>query len=872
MGTEEYTPAMRQYLDIKERHKDCIVLFRMGDFYEIFFDDAHLAARELSITLTTRNKNKQDSIALCGFPYHAASGYIARLVNRGYKVAVCEQMEDPKLAKGVVKREVVRIITPGLITSADGIITVENVFIGALYPSLDGGQGGGSFLDLSTGEFYLLRWSHKEDRESLGGIELRELIVPERIRDSALLKVLLADRESCQVNYCPEDLFASEEALALLSGYLTNEEMIDLNLPGNPLSAAAAGALLRYVENTQKTSLAHLRKLKWHDASDYLVLDDTARRNLELFSTAIDNRTEGSLFHLLDETATSMGKRKLRWWLANPLKNPSRIRRRLTAVAEMKKNHLARGKLGRLLKEVHDLERLGGRIVMNLATARDLAAFRDSLKPLGEIKELVSGFNSPLIRAAGNSLDLLADLTLVLDQALVDSPPSSLREGGIIRKGYDAALDELTDLVKNGRKWIASLEEKERLRTGINSLKVGFNNIFGYYLEIGKAHTGQAPDDYIRKQTLVNAERYTNQELKEYEYTVLNAKERAREREYELFAGIRNILGGQIERIQKTASSLAIFDVVAALAQVAEKYNYTEPQVTGDGLLLITEGRHPVVEQYSQAQEFVPNDTFMDLEGNRFLVITGPNMSGKSTYIRQVALISIMAQMGSFVPAKEAVIGAADRIFTRIGAADSLARGQSTFMVEMIEVANIIKNATDRSLIILDEVGRGTSTFDGMAIAWAVAEHLNDKAKIGARTLFATHYHQLTELALTNEGVKNYNIAVGESSETIIFLRKIVPGGTNRSYGIHVGRLAGLPESVVVRAREILMNLEKGEFDASGMPRLAQHGQAIPQGQLGLFGGEEGLVADEIRESDPLNMTPLEALNKINIWKKRLST
>ncbi|MDZ4163817.1 MAG: DNA mismatch repair protein MutS [Smithellaceae bacterium] len=861
MGVD-HTPAMQQYLDIKDQHRDCIVLFRMGDFYEMFFDDAVIAARELSITLTTRNKNKEDAIPLAGFPYHALATYLGRLISKGYKVAICEQMEDPKTAKGVVKRDVVRIITPGLLAAAENIMTADNVFLAAIHPGEGKLPWGVAFLDLSTGEFYLSAASDLETLSAqLAGVNFREAILREDTRLQMERKDWLFPGEGVLATYVPADYFSPREAETRLKDFFPPEELASLDFAPYQATLSAAGAVLKYVTETQKTNLGHLNRIRWYEREAYLVLDETAKRNLELFSSIIGGAREGSLFHFLDETSTAMGTRMLRWWLNHPLRDPFEINERLSAVEELRNDHLLRAALRRALKGVSDLERLGSRIAMQVASPRDLVALKNSLERLPEVTSLLGELACPQIASARDAIDIMDDLSDLIELAIVDAPPPSLKDGGIIREGFDSELDALLSLVRDGRSGIAALEEKERRRTGIGSLKVGFNNVFGYYIEITKAGAGIIPADYIRKQTLVNAERYINQELKEYEDTVLHARTRMLEREYELFAKLRERLAGEIKRIQTTARCVSRLDVLASLAEVAGKYNYCRPDVDNDSIIEIRDGRHPVVERMPLAEGFVPNDLKLDGDQNRFLVITGPNMAGKSTYIRQVALIVLMAQMGGFVPAKSARIGAVDRIFTRLGAADSLARGQSTFMVEMIEVANILKNATTRSLIILDEVGRGTGTFDGIAIAWAVAEYIHDMNHLKSRTLFATHYHQLTELAITKDGVKNYNIAVRESKNEIIFLRKIVPGGTNRSYGIHVARLAGLPVDAIKRAREILENMETREFDEVGMPAIARRKKAPKRGgQLNLFADDRDALLGALTAQTRRRWPPLMPL------------
>ncbi len=870
-GTLNLTPAMRQYLEIKEQHKDCILFFRMGDFYEMFFEDAITASKILEITLTSRNKGRDDSIPLCGIPYHAASSYIVKLIDKGFKVAICEQIEDPKEAKGIVKRDVVRIITPALFVETDTMDIRENSFLMALACRED--RFGLGFLDISTGEF---RVTESQDREifmaEISGLDFREVIVADDFREKDILKTLSRGEPRFRINYFAPDYFDYDKAEARLREYFSPDLLNQEGILRHQAAVVAAGAVLRYVEETQKDHLGHINAIQWYETDSYLVMDDVAKRNLELFATITDNKKEGSLFHILDETVTSMGARRLRWWLNYPLLNPERIKERLAAVSEIKEHHILRQDLRKALDRVYDLERLASKVSMGVANGRDLIALKTSLNALPDIRALLCELESSLLISIYAEIDEMPDILDQIERSIVEDPPITIREGGIIKDGYDRELDELISISRDGKKWIAALEEKERKRTGVNSLKVGFNSVFGYYIEVTKTNTDLVPDDYIRKQTLVNAERYINQELKGYEYTVLNAEDRRKEREYNLFIGIRGEIATEIKRIQATASHIANLDAVTSLAEVAERYNYCCPIVDNEDRIDIKDGRHAVVERMPLPDGFVPNDVYLDLDNNRVLVITGPNMAGKSTYIRQIALIIILAQMGSLVPAGEARIGVVDRIFTRIGAADSLARGQSTFMIEMNEVAYILKNATRRSLIILDEVGRGTSTFDGLSIAWAAAEYIHDEKYIGARTLFATHYHQLTDLALTKEGVKNFNIAVKEWGDRIIFLRKIMEGGTNRSYGIQVARIAGVPEEVIDRAREILNNLEKGEFDEIGMPKIARGRKSIPKNkaQLSLFIDEDDIIINELKTLDILNMTPLEALQKLSTWKDKL--
>lgn len=872
MGIKNLTPAMRQYLDVKERHKDCIIFFRMGDFYEMFFEDAVTASRVLEITLTSRNKGKEDSIPLCGFPYHAASSYISKLIDNGFKVAICEQVEDPKEAKGIVKREVVRIVTPGLVVDSSNLEAKENNFFAGF--AVTDGTIGLAFIDISTGEF---RVTEADDEKLLlneiSGLDFREVIAGDELEKSAFLKAFIRQKDACMINYLPSDYFSVDGAASLFKEYFHQDQLDKIDFENKRAMSAAACAVLRYVRETQKEGFGHINEMRWYPLNNYLILDDTARRNLELFATIQGNRKAGSLFHVLDETVTSMGGRRLRWWLNYPLVDTGKIKERLIAVSEIKERHHERGALRKLLSGVYDIERLGSRVAIGIANARDMVSLKNSLKSVPAIKEEISQSESPLISEIDASLDDMPDIADLIEGAIAEDPPMTIREGNIIKEGFDSELDELILASTDGKRWIASLEAKERKRTGINTLKVGFNNVFGYYIEVTKANAALVPDEYVRKQTLVNAERYINEDLKKYESIVLNAEERRKNREYDLFVKVRESVGREIKRIQKTASGIADLDALVSLAEVAERNNYCCPKITDEDRIEIKDGRHPVVERMNPEGVFVPNDTGMDCENNRFLIITGPNMAGKSTYIRQVAIIVLMAQMGSFVPAGKAEIGVVDKIFTRVGASDSLARGQSTFMVEMTEVATILENATKKSLILLDEVGRGTSTFDGLSIAWAVAEYIHDSEDLGARTLFATHYHELTDLARTREGVKNYSIAVKEWGDDIIFLRKIIEGGTNRSYGIQVARLAGVPENVVSRAKEVLKNLEKGELDDMGIPRLAGgkvSDKKSGMAQLSLFAEEENPVLKEIKGIDPYDMTPMEALKKIDEWKRKV--
>lgn len=870
-ATLNLTPAMKQYVEIKEKYPDCILLYRMGDFYELFFEDATLVAPILEITLTSRNKGKEDSVPLCGFPYHAASSYITKLVEKGFKVAVCEQVEDPRKAKGIVKRDVIRVITPGLLLDEENLASGENNFLAGV--SLHQDLIGLAFVDISTGEFQISEFTeHDSLLTAIAGLDCKELIVAKSFSDKILLKKIETQWFAERIHYLDGDYFQQEKARSLLSDILDAEVLARIKIDGHPAAASAAGAVLRYITETQKIQPQHINDVKWYGPGNHLFLDDTARRNLELFTTIYDNSKAGSLFALINEALTPMGTRRLRWWLNYPLIDVEKISVRLSAVAEINDSHVLYFNLRKCLSRVYDLERLAGRIALNVANPRDLVALNISLAVIPELTSVLGDCTASALASIRETLTDIPAVVNLINRALADDPPQSIQEGGFMRSGFDEELDRLKSISTDGKKWIAALELQERQKTGINTLKVGFNNVFGYYIEVTKANAALVPDSYVRKQTLVNAERYINQELKEFEQTVLNAEEKIREREYELYLALRNEIASHVHAIQKNADMIAELDALAALAEVARKYHYTCPEVNEDDIIMIKDGRHPVVEAALKKEGFVPNDTLLDMSANKLLIITGPNMAGKSTYIRQVALIVLLAQMGSFVPAAKATIGVVDKIFTRIGAADNLARGQSTFMVEMTEMAEILKNATVRSLVILDEVGRGTSTFDGLSIAWAVAEYIHDFQGQGVRTLFATHYHQLTDLAATKNGTKNYNIAVKEWGEKIIFLRKIMEGGTSRSYGIEVARIAGVPGDVIFRAKEILHNLERGEFDEIGMPRIARgiNVAGNNQPQLTLFMEAEDEIIGELKNLDISSITPLEALNKLNELKNKI--
>ena len=866
------TPMMQQYLEIKAQHQDAILFYRLGDFYEMFFEDAEIASKTLGITLTSRNaKDDENRVPLCGIPYHAANTYLAKLIKAGFKVAVCEQVEDPKEAKGVVKREVVRVVTPGLVTDEQLLDDKENRYLAAICTK--GKLWGLSLLDLSTGEFLV---TERDDLEGLldelGRMQPSEILLPADSNgepDHAVAeKLRLIVTQSCLTTR-PDGDFYPESARQTLLDHFKVANLAGFGCEGLKAGIAAAGSLLAYLQETQKADLSHIEQLTPIELDNVLLMDDSSRRNLELTQTIIGGKREGSLLAALDYTTTPMGARLLRKNILFPLRHVDTINQRLDTVEQLYLDSAVNEKLHELLGRVYDLERLNGRVVLGSGNARDLTALRVSLEQLPLIKEQLAATNG-LLAEIRDSLDPLTDLQELLASAIRDDAPITLREGNLIQPGYNAELDELIAILRDGKAMILALEARERERTGIAKLKIGFNRVFGYYFEISKAQIANTPDNYIRKQTLANAERFITPELKEFEDKVTGAHEKRLALEYTLFIEIRARIAAQSSRILRSAALVAQIDFYRCLAEAARKHHYRRPTVTENEEIVISEGRHPVIERSLPAGRFVPNDIRLDQTSEEVLIITGPNMAGKSTVLRQTALITLMAQMGSFVPAASAEIGVVDRIFTRVGAMDDLRRAQSTFMVEMNETANILNNATDRSLVILDEIGRGTSTFDGLSIAWAVAEDLVNKNGRGVKTIFATHYHELTDLARTNERVKNFNIAVREWNDTIIFLHKLMPGGTNRSYGIQVAALAGVPARVVARAKELLHNIEKGEFTSTGEPRIATGGAGRKPhpNQLSLFAGNNDRISKRLQDVQPDQLSPLEALNLLYELKK----
>ncbi|MBN2110175.1 MAG: DNA mismatch repair protein MutS [Methanosarcinaceae archaeon] len=881
---KQMTPAMQQYYAAKEDHKDALIFFRMGDFYESFGEDAKTIARELEITLTTRGRGKDGKeMPLAGIPYHAIDNYLPRLIKKGYKVAICEQLEDPKQAKGVVKRGVVRIVTPGTAMDSSMFEDASNNYLMALCGEEQ--DFGLAFLDISTGEFLTTQLTDSAPYDRIASEAARmgpsECIMPpsmlanerlvQRLRE---LKLIIHDYDEC----------AFEEGTAdkVLTGHFNVPTLEGMGCSDLPLAVSSAGAALGYAFDTQMRELSHVQQLKTYFDSEFMVLDAITLRNLEIVKNVRGEGNDSTLLHVLDDTRTPMGSRLLQKWLLKPLISVDGINDRLDAVAELEANTLVRFDLRSHLSRVRDMERLVGRVMYGNSNARDLISLKRSLESVPLILESLKGCSDPvLLKHIGSELSSfteLKELAGLIDRAIVDEPPVSVRDGGMIKQGYNERLDELKSMSKDGKRWIAEFQQKERERTGIKSLKVGYNKVFGYYLEVTRANISQVPDDYIRKQTMTNAERFYTPQLKERESDILSADDKSTALEYELLCGINSTVASHAQKLQSTAYLIGMLDVLTNLAEIAANNNYVRPAITSDCRLLIRDGRHPVVEN-STPGGFVPNDTDMDCQTNQFILITGPNMAGKSTYMRQIAMIVIMAQSGSFVPASHASIGIVDRVFTRVGAFDDLASGQSTFMVEMVELANILNNATPKSLVLLDEVGRGTSTYDGYSIAKAVVEYIHNKGRVGVRSLFATHYHQLTEIAGTLKRVKNFHIAVKEEGDELVFLRKIVPGATDKSYGIHVARIAGVPHNVTSRAKEILEDIESGSTIPMSDNRTGKkHRSSARYTQVILFDrnasdGEQEThpVIEELRSMDIDSMTPLEALNRLNEIKTRLS-
>ena len=883
----QLSPMMQHYMETKKEYPDCILFYRLGDFYEMFFDDALTVSKELEITLTGKDCGLSERAPMCGVPFHAVDSYLYRLVQKGYKVAIAEQMEDPKQAKGLVKREVIRVVTPGTITSSQVLDeTKNNYLMGIVY--MDGIYGI-STADISTGDFMVTEVdSERELFDEINKFSPSEIICNNALYMSGVDMDELKNRYQVVITALDSRFFGEESCRRILMEHFKVGALVGLGLEDYATGIIAAGAVMQYIYETQKSTLEHITTITPYSTGQYMVIDTSTRRNLELVETMREKQKRGTLLWVLDKTKTAMGARLLRACIEQPLIHRDEIIRRQNAVEELNMNYISREEICEYLNPIYDLERLIGRISYKTANPRDLIAFRSSLEMLPYIKRILGEFNSELLAELARELDPLQDIFQLIGNAIVEDPPITVREGGIIRDGYNEEADKLRQAKTEGKNWLAELEAKEKEKTGIKTLKVKFNKVFGYYFEVTNSFKDQVPDYYIRKQTLTNAERFTTDELKQLEDIIMGAEEKLVSLEYDLFCEVRDKIGAEVIRIQKTAKSIAGIDVFCSLSVVATRRNYVKPSINDKGVIQIKNGRHPVVEQMMRDDMFVANDTFLDNGKNRLSVITGPNMAGKSTYMRQVALIVLMAQLGSFVPAQEADIGICDRIFTRVGASDDLASGQSTFMVEMTEVANILRNATRNSLLVLDEIGRGTSTFDGLSIAWAVIEHISNSKLLGAKTLFATHYHELTELEGTIAGVKNYCIAVKEQGDDIVFLRKIVRGGADKSYGIQVAKLAGVPDSVIARAKEIAEELSDADITARAKEiaeissNITQH-KAVPKPdevdlqQLSFF----DTVKDDdiIRELDSLElstMTPLDAMNTLyrlqtklkNRWKE----
>jgi DNA mismatch repair protein MutS len=868
------TPAMRQYLDAKRQYRDAVVFFRMGDFYEMFYEDALTAARALDLTLTSRSKDASGSaIPMCGVPYHAADGYIARLVRKGHRVAVCEQVEDPRKAKGLVRREVVRVVSPGTLTDAAYLDAREPAFILALATAGAPAALGTALLDLSTGEFTAAEYGGEAGAlalaEEVGVLRPREILVTARADLAAALPAVA--RLGIPVTEVEPWSFGLDRARQALADQFGTAGLAGFGLEGHPAAIAAAGALLLHVRDTQRVDLAHVRSIVYRDRSDGLVLDATTLAHLEIVEGAGGGR-EGSLLHHLDCTQTALGARLLRAWLLRPLGRAEPIQDRLDAVEEFAFRTAERGRLRETLQAVLDLERLVSRAALGTAGPRDLASLRQSIAALPRLRAVLSVFEAPLVRSLLGELDDLADLREDLGASLVDEPPYLARDGGAIRPGVDAELDEVRSVSQGGRLRIAEMEQAERARTGVSSLKIRYNRVFGYYIEVSKANLHAVPEDYRRKQTVAGAERYTTPSLEDFEERVVGADERILEREVELFDALRARVAAQSVRVQDSARVVAAIDALSSLAEAAALFNYTKPVVHEGDEFVVADGRHPVVERHTR-DAFVPNDLTLNATTHQLIVLTGPNMGGKSTFLRQAALMAVMAQAGSFVPARHAKLPVVDRLFARVGASDNIVKGQSTFMVEMQETARILHSATSRSLVVLDEIGRGTATFDGLSIAWAVAEHLATDARARPKTLFATHYHELTDIADALPGVANYHVAVREWRDEIVFLRKVAPGRSDRSYGIQVARLAGLPRGVVDRAREILQALERDELVRGGRPSISRTDHE-PQQQLGLFQAPDAAaerLAERLRGLDVDHLTPVAALTLLSELKAELA-
>ncbi len=877
----ELTPMMQQYMETKKQYPDCILFYRLGDFYEMFFEDALTVTKELEITLTGKACGLEERAPMCGVPFHSVEGYLTKLVNKGYKVAICEQVEDPKLAKGLVKREVVRIVTPGTNLNMQSLEESKNNYLMCI--TYTPTKIGVSVADVTTGDYFLTEVDDiRKLTDELMKYEPSEIICNDGFLVSGVDISDLRGRLHISVNALEAYFFDDDSCKKLLQKHFKVNTLIGLGLEDFPVGMIAAGALLQYLYDTQKTSLEHFTHIYPYLTSKYMLLDSSTRRNLELSETLREKQKRGSLLWVLDKTKTAMGARMLRSFIEQPLIDKEEMEKRLDAIEELNKDSFSRDEIREYLNPIYDLERLLSKVTYKTANPRDLIAFRNSLEMLPHIKTVLNSFAKEELVKANQQIEGLEDIFWLIFNAIEEEPPITIREGGMIKDGFDETIDMLRSAKKDGKQWLAQLEEQDRERTGIKNLRIKYNKVFGYYFEVTNSYKDLVPEDYIRKQTLANAERYTTPRLKELEDTILNAEDKLQTLEYDLFCKIRDAIAGEIERIQSTAKAIARLDVYASLALVAERNHYVRPKLNEKGIIDIKEGRHPVVEQMITNDMFIANDTFLDNSKHCISVITGPNMAGKSTYMRQSALIVLMAQIGSFVPAKSANIGIVDRIFTRVGASDDLASGQSTFMVEMNEVANILRNATSNSLLILDEIGRGTSTFDGLSIAWAVIEHISNRKLLGAKTLFATHYHELTELEGKMHNVNNYCIAVKECGDDIVFLRKIIKGGADKSYGIQVAKLAGVPDMVIDRAKEIVEQLSDNDItekvQSIAMDSKSDHkGKKQPvydevdMAQMSLFDTvTDEDVLKELMEIEVTTLTPLDALNTLYRLQNKL--
>ena len=868
---DSLTPMMKMYLETKKQHDDCIIFYRLGDFYEMFFDDATTASKEMEITLTGKSCGLEERAPMCGVPYHAVDSYINRLVTKGYKVCIVEQTEDPAQAKGLVKREVVRIVTPGTNLNTAAMDEGRNNYIMSI--AYIGGKFGISIADVTTGDYYVTEVTTERNVvDEINKFMPSEIICNHSFLMSGMDIDDLKDRLSISVFELEEWYFDEEICSDVLKEHFGMVDLAGLGISNMSLGIIASGSLLKYLYETQKNSLSHMTKLIPYSTSTFMILDTSTRRNLELCETLREKQKKGSLLWVLDKTKTAMGARTLRNYIEQPLISKEEIINRQKVIEELNKSMITRDELREYLAPIYDLERLLSKISYRSANPRDLIAFKTSLSMLPHIKNIIMDFKSPLFKDIYNRLDVLEDITTLISESIMDDPPINIKEGGIIRTGYNEEIDRLRNAKTEGKTWLAEMEASEKESTGIKNLKIKYNKVFGYYIEVSNSFKDQVPDYYVRKQTLTNAERYTTDKLKELEDVIMGAEDKLFSLEYNIFTAIRDEIFNQINRIQQTAKAVAQIDVFASLAFVADRNHYVKPKINEKGVIDIKDGRHPVVEKMMPDNTFIANNTFLDMNNNRLAIITGPNMAGKSTYMRQTALIVLMAQIGSFVPAKYANISICDKIFTRVGASDDLASGQSTFMVEMTEVANILRNATANSLLILDEIGRGTSTFDGLSIAWAVVEHICDKKLLGAKTLFATHYHELTELEGTLPGVNNYCISVKEQGDDIVFLRKIVAGGADKSYGIQVAKLAGVPESVLNRAKELVNELSNADITVKakeiaanlqpGNNVLPTINDDLEAHQMTLFDTvREDDIIKKLQEIDLGTMTPIDGLN-----------